>query len=131
MSKKVFKASIDVENHIDLYKFFLSQYSFLKVYTKEHKRPLSDTLALLLTIYMEHGYSKSSKEKAISFFNTSQHFLNSWNYSLKEQGYLVQNPYIKIDKKLSDDVISIKNYVDDMMKTGKPIPFLVNVSMES
>lgn len=112
-------------DELDLIEKMITFYSVSLVLRGIKKFLLSETLIKVLAIYFKYGYNNESKQIVQELFNLDGKLsLNSYNFTLVREGYLVNNVVSKRKKELNNDLKTLKRYYESSDFSGQ-YPFLI------
>lgn len=85
---------------------------------------LTDKQIETLIMYIRYGYSRETKEVVMKELNfKSDNYIHVMNHKLKKKGMLVDNPYNKRKKDISEELQNIKDFVEKR-RSEKMLPLL-------
>lgn len=113
----IFSFEAPYKTETDLYK------SLLKCYDLVCSKNITDREIEFLTIYLKYGYSKDTRKLIKDQFDIKPNYVGVINHSLKTKGLLIEDERNYNKKSLSDDLIQIKNFVENG-KSDKILPIV-------
>lgn len=106
----LYAASVKVSDELELYKSLIFQYSVKRHMSGESSGILRDQLLTLLALYFQYGYSRATKELAVSVLGVPMAVITSLNFDLKCKQYLVEDFVNKRVKHLNSDLKELQQY---------------------
>lgn len=81
------------------------------------RNPLAHKPIVLLSLYLQKGISKETKDMAGKFFGVNEKYMNSLNYTLRQGGYIVKDKYKDSVSHLNPTLEKIRKYYLESPKT--------------
>lgn len=117
-NKKLFAFTCNYDTESELYRKVMHVYNIIA------DIGLTDKQIETLIMYIRYGYSRETKEVVMKELNfKSDNYIHVMNHKLKKKGMLVDNPYNKRKKDISEELQNIKDFVEKR-RSEKMLPLL-------
>jgi hypothetical protein len=111
--RKIYFVKINSNDELDLIEKLLFFYSSTLVMRGKTRLILNDKLIKILAIYFKYGYNKESKKMVLDMTGIDNRLLNTSNFNLTEQGYLVPDLINIRIKTLNKELQDLKEFYDN------------------